>query len=171
MLESEAAALAAARATRDDVVALRTAVEGMEGAQDQVGYVRHDVAFHLALARSSHNPVLEIMFGSIAPMAVELMTRSASDPAIKAASGPFHRLAYEAILERDAVAAADAMRDHQAVGLDASGVDHDRPIEVAARRELSRLLGRAASLEDLVDSLLGEADATPEPLERARPQP
>lgn len=163
MLESEAAALAAQRATREDVIALRSAVERMENAPDQLEYVRYDVAFHLALARASHNPVIEIMFGSIAPMVVELMIRSASDSRIRSSSGPFHRMAYEAILERDASAAAHALAQHQEVGAAAFGVDYDRPIEVAARRELTRLLGRAASLGDLVDSLLAEVadDASP----------
>jgi GntR family transcriptional repressor for pyruvate dehydrogenase complex len=157
MLESRAAALAAERATREDIQALRAAVERMEAAQDPLEYVRNDLAFHLALARASHNPVIEVMFGSIAPMIVAIMIRSSGDPTVRRGSGSLHREAYEAILVRDGDLAAELLRQHQHVAFDTYGPDTERPVEVMARLEVSRLLGRAADLDELVADLLDEA--------------
>jgi GntR family transcriptional regulator, transcriptional repressor for pyruvate dehydrogenase complex len=154
MLEAQAATLAASRATSEDLRAIGAAVERMEAAADPLEYVRNDLAFHLTLVHASHNPVIETMFGSIAPMVVELMIRSATDPSTREESGPLHRAAYEAILLRDADLAAELSVRHQRVAYRTYGADIERPVEVMARRELARLLGRAGGLNQLVDDLL-----------------
>ena len=76
MLECTAAELAAQRATPEDEAAIETALLGFDRAGSVIEQARYDMAFHLAIARSSRNPVIETMFGSITALTVELMLRS-----------------------------------------------------------------------------------------------
>jgi GntR family transcriptional repressor for pyruvate dehydrogenase complex len=66
LLEVEIAGLAAARRGDADVATLRTAIETMRTASDDIpAYVDADVAFHLALATASGNQVLADLLRSI----------------------------------------------------------------------------------------------------------
>lgn len=165
MLESQAAAFAAVRANDEDLTALRVTVERMEADLSPLDHVRYDLAFHLLIARASHNPVIETMFGSIVTLVVQLMLRSVSDPEVAGRSHPYHRRAYEAIANRQTEAAAQAMRDHLKVADDTYGADYDDRLDILAKRELERLLGRSASLDELISGILsdasGHADTTP----------
>jgi DNA-binding FadR family transcriptional regulator len=82
-LESQAAGLAATRATADDIDRLEEALRQLE-ASEGVEHVRNDLAFHLAIAAAAHNPVIEMMLESIAPLTVALMARSVGDPQVMA---------------------------------------------------------------------------------------
>ncbi|CAN5154364.1 hypothetical protein BH20ACT8_BH20ACT8_12140 [soil metagenome] len=161
MLESQAAALAAERADERDLALLSGTLERLEDLEatgDRVEQVRLDLAFHLGIARAAHNPVLEVMFGSIAPLAVEQMLRSVSDPRTRRKSHPYHRAAYEAIAARDPAAAATALRDHLHVADDTYGPDYDRSLDAMAHRALEGLLGPDASLDAFVEELLPASD-------------
>jgi GntR family transcriptional repressor for pyruvate dehydrogenase complex len=157
VLESQAAALAALRATDDDLKALSTTVERMEADPSPLDHVRYDLAFHLLVARASHNPVIETMLGSVVTLAVQLMLRSVSDPEVAGRSHPYHRRACEAITARDPEAAAQAMRDHLEVADYTYGHDYDDRLDVLAKRELERLLGQSATLDELISDILADA--------------
>jgi DNA-binding FadR family transcriptional regulator len=59
IVETAAAALAAVRATDDDIAAMRAAVDAMGSEIDQpAGYVDADLAFHEALLVATHNDML-----------------------------------------------------------------------------------------------------------------
>jgi GntR family transcriptional repressor for pyruvate dehydrogenase complex len=56
VIETEAAALAALRATEQDVQEMRERFAALDGATDDTqAYMRHDVAFHDAVLRATHN--------------------------------------------------------------------------------------------------------------------
>ncbi len=154
MIESEAAARAADRATEEDLAAMRWTLERLDTTSSRVERVRYDLGFHLSVIRAAHNPVVEAMFGSIASLAVEQMLRSVTDGEIRDRSHPFHHAAYEAIRAGDVEAARQAMVDHLRVADDTYGVDYDRPLDVMAHQALQRVLGDGVGLQTLVEDIL-----------------
>ncbi|WP_330307432.1 MULTISPECIES: FCD domain-containing protein [unclassified Streptomyces] len=69
LVEVQAARLAAARRTPEDVTLLRTALEGRRAASaaDDAAFVDADIALHAAVVAAAHNPVLTDLFGEFAP--------------------------------------------------------------------------------------------------------
>jgi GntR family galactonate operon transcriptional repressor len=66
IIEPGAAALAALRATPEEKNAIRQAYESMvSGQHDPLLAIAADKAFHLAILRASHNPVLQSLSGAI----------------------------------------------------------------------------------------------------------
>ncbi len=150
MLECGAAELAAARAVPEDLQALEQALGGFDNAVDLIERARFDLAFHTSIVRAAHNPVIEIMFSSIASMVAELMLRSLGDRTVSRAGLPFHSQIYEAIRERDPERARFAVAGHLSVAERLHGTDYDRSLTILARRELDRLFGPDAVLDDLL---------------------
>lgn len=153
MLECEAASLAAQRAGLDDVQALEEALVALEAARSAVEHIRCDLAFHLAIASATHNPVIQTMLLAIARMSVELMVQSVGGTQAMAASDRFHRLAYEAIKARDTLAARQAIQEHLAVASQTYGADYEEPLDLVASRGL-RALGYP-NVEEFVRVLFG----------------
>ena len=150
MLECTAAELAAARAEPADLAAMTDALERLGGAGGVLERARYDLAFHLAIARAAHNPVIDTMFGAISGFAIELMLRSLNDPIVAPASLPYHAAIFDAIRSGKPTAASAAMADHLAVAARTYGDDLHRSLESVARRELARLLDPSVTLEDLL---------------------
>ena len=140
MLETEAAALAAVHANADDLASLLGALDRLESSPTPLDRVRNDLAFHTALVAASHNPVIETMFASIQGLTVELMVRSAGDPEIVRRSAPYHRIAYEAVRDRNPIAARAAIQAHLSIAASTYGDDYDQSLDTTAARAL-RLIG------------------------------
>ena len=153
MLESTTAALAATRAAPEDLAAIGDALERFDRAGGLVEQARYDLAFHLAVSRAAHNPVIETMFGSITGLTIELMLRSLGDPAVAATAVPYHRAIYDAIRRHDADQARAEMVAHLSIAARTYGADFDRSLESVARRELTRLLDPDVTLESLLAQL------------------
>jgi GntR family transcriptional repressor for pyruvate dehydrogenase complex len=141
LLESHAAELAAVRATDADLRDMLTHLEALEGADRLVERVRRDLAFHITVARAAHNPVLEVMFASIAEPSAELILRSLSDPATAAAGVPVHRRVYNAIRSGNPRAARSAMARHADIAAQTYGPDLDRDLDQVAGADLRHALG------------------------------
>jgi DNA-binding FadR family transcriptional regulator len=150
MLEATSAALAAARATDADLAGIEDALARFDAATGLIEQARYDLAFHLAIARAAHNPVVETMFGAITRLTIELMLRSLADPQVTHVSVPYHRAILAAIRARDPERARTAMIDHLEVAAGTYGEDFDRSLESVARRELARLLDPGVTLEGLL---------------------
>ncbi|NUO98927.1 MAG: FadR family transcriptional regulator [Nonomuraea sp.] len=69
MVETQAARLAAARRTDEDVAAIEAALEARERAAggDDAGFVDADIALHAAVVAAAGNPVLTDLFAEFAP--------------------------------------------------------------------------------------------------------
>jgi DNA-binding FadR family transcriptional regulator len=156
-LECEAASLAALRATRDDLERLEVTLERLERSES-LERVTNDLAFHLAIATAAHNPVIEMMLESIAPLTVALMTRSVGDPEVMQRSQPYHRAAYEGIRDRDPDAARAAIKAHLSVASQLYGEDFERSVDNLAERALARL-GSVASLDEVAAAVIASRDA------------
>jgi GntR family transcriptional repressor for pyruvate dehydrogenase complex len=150
MLECTAAALAATRAEPGDLAAMGDALDRFDGAGDVVGQARYDLAFHLAIVRAAHNPVVATMFGAITAPVTEMMLRSLGDTRVASVSLPHHRVIEEAIRACDPERARRSMGAHLAVAAELYGADYDRSLESVARRELARLLDPGVTLERLL---------------------
>ena len=150
MLESTAAALAAERATQEQVAAIERALVRFDSATGLIDQARFDLGFHLAIARAAGNPVIETMFGSITGLSVELMLRSLGDPAVARTAVPLHWAILDAIRHRDAERARAEMVGHLSVAASLYGDDYDRNLESVAQRELERLLAPSVTLDDLL---------------------
>jgi GntR family transcriptional repressor for pyruvate dehydrogenase complex len=153
MLETEAVALAVEHADADDLATLAAALERLEASATPLDRVRNDLAFHASLVAASHNPVIETMFASIQGLTVELMVRSAGDVEIVRKSAPYHRIAYQAIVDRDPDAGRAAIQAHLSVAASTYGDDYDQSLDTTAARAL-RLIGSGAGLEEFLSTVL-----------------
>ena len=113
ILETEIAALAAARATEKEISAMRAAILVMdESLNDADAFISADNAFHEALAQATQNALILILINSI----VHLLSEQRKQ-IFETEGGPqrgqiHHRRILESVVRRDPEAARAAMRSH-----------------------------------------------------------
>ncbi len=113
MFEAEIAALAAARATEDNVVAMREAVAAMDDALNNADkFVEADLDFHLALAEATQNSILPILIDSVVDLLREQRKRIALVEGGLQRGQCHHKRILEAVMRRDPDDARAAMRAH-----------------------------------------------------------
>jgi GntR family transcriptional repressor for pyruvate dehydrogenase complex len=112
ILEPEIAALAAKRATKENLDAIRHAVATMDTSLDDAdAFVEADLQFHLALAHATQNPLIPMLIDPVVDLLRE--ERKLTFKHGGAARGQaHHKKILDAILRRDAEAARAAMRAH-----------------------------------------------------------
>ena len=91
------------------------------------------------------------------------MVRSAADAEIVRQSEPYHRLAYEAIRDRDPLAARAAIHSHLSIAASTYGDDYDQSLETTAARAL-RLIGSGAGLDEFLRAILPGSSGSRGPL-------
>ena len=153
-LEEQCASLAAARATKEDIAEMEYALEVFDNASSLIQKAQADIAFHSLIARSTHNPVLQIMFGSITSLAFETMLRSLSDPEIFNLGAPLHHAMLKAIKKQDPQAALKAMSKHLHIAEDSYQADLDNKLSDVANRIVKEVLHSTMSIEQVLDSAL-----------------
>ncbi len=113
MLETEIAALAAARATLADIEAMRSAVIAMdEHIDDAEAFIAADNSFHEALAKATQNALIFILVNSIVPLLSEQRKQI-----FEVDGGPqrgqfHHKRILDSIILKQPGAAREAMRAH-----------------------------------------------------------
>jgi GntR family transcriptional repressor for pyruvate dehydrogenase complex len=138
-LEVGVAALAAERATPDDVAALQSCIDGMAGAIDNPRkYLMPDVDFHRAVALASKNPIL----GSLVEMVSAALYRQRSRTVVHArdlvVSLGMHRRIAKAIAAGDSDKARAAMNRHLLAAQRARRLELRRPSASNGKRAPSR---------------------------------
>jgi GntR family transcriptional regulator, transcriptional repressor for pyruvate dehydrogenase complex len=114
-LEIAVAGLAARRRTAGDITALARLVEQMRATVGRMVYLKHDLAFHVALARATQNPLFVMLIESMRdPLAASMRAshvrrRGARDFAHAHAA---HEAILAAVSAGDGTAAERAMRAH-----------------------------------------------------------
>ena len=109
VVEPAAARIAAERATREDVEALREALAGMtEAGEDVDAIVRADLGFHRQLMAATHNNFL-VQVERIIAIGLAERDRLVHSVARAEDPVPSHRKVFDAIVGRDPVAAESAM--------------------------------------------------------------
>ncbi len=113
MLEVEIARIAAEKATEQDIETLMSILDEMEAhAGDRARFTRLDNAFHTALARTTHNPILVILLNSIQNVMSEIRQMVESYPDLTKTVIPDHRRIAETVSSRNPADAAQAMTKH-----------------------------------------------------------
>jgi GntR family transcriptional repressor for pyruvate dehydrogenase complex len=115
ILEVEAAALAAERATADQLAALDEEVTSMFDSLDEAQvFLVHDINFHRVIASASGNPIVASLVDMVSSMFYEKRRETAeraTDRNLRDAAD-MHQRIYHAIRDRDVDAARDAMNQH-----------------------------------------------------------
>jgi GntR family transcriptional repressor for pyruvate dehydrogenase complex len=131
-LESTVAGLAAERATGDDLAAISDAVTGMfVSLGNALEFLRYDAAFHRAVAAGSKNPIMASLVDMVSGMFFEARRGTAHQERDLQPIADKHRLIYQAIRDRDPVAASQRMVDHL--------LDAERLQQVELSRPLSHM--------------------------------
>jgi GntR family transcriptional repressor for pyruvate dehydrogenase complex len=119
VLEVASVALAAERATGEQLAAMSDEITGMYTCLDAPQeFLRHDVRFHRAVAAGSNNLVLSALIEMVASLHYEqrrVTIERARDELRSEAD--MHRRIYQAVRARDPVAARAAMDEHLRVAL------------------------------------------------------
>jgi GntR family transcriptional repressor for pyruvate dehydrogenase complex len=115
ILETEAAGLAAARATSEHLATLAEEVAGLFANRDNPHlFLVHDINFHRSVAESAKNPIVGALVGMVSALYYERRrdtAERASDRDLRDAAEA-HRRIYQAIRGRDPEGARRAMNEH-----------------------------------------------------------
>lgn len=114
VIETEAAALAAQRATDADLFALRSEFDALGGAVgDAEAYTLHDVAFHDAILRATHNRLFLLLLDQMRELLIFTRTVSVTaNPDHLPESQEGHEVVLRAIRAHSPARARQAMADH-----------------------------------------------------------
>lgn len=108
-VEPQAAALAASRASPDQLAAIMSGLDRMREAERGLDdSLEADIAFHVAVLRASNNPFF-VQFRDVVSTALRTSIRFTNRIAGRTASIDDHAAVYDAIVARDPVAARTAM--------------------------------------------------------------
>lgn len=113
-LETEAAALAAQRATGEQIAALKKCLQPVLTATTIKDQVAAELQFHECLAVASGNPLFVILHRTLTKLIVEWLTKALSAMGLVRSSSKRdpHELIVDAIERRDAAAARNHMQEH-----------------------------------------------------------
>jgi len=113
LLEVELAGLAAARASAEEVAAVRDRLAEMRAHKSDVErYTESDIRFHLAVARGAHNEVLLDLLETLQHIIRKWMFKSIEEVEGRPSSIDEHVPICEAIASHDSGRARAAMNDH-----------------------------------------------------------
>jgi GntR family transcriptional regulator, transcriptional repressor for pyruvate dehydrogenase complex len=113
MLEPSVAALAAERATPEDVVMLRKEVAIMDGAGEDVeAFIAADQRFHMIIAKATGNDLVPLILNPVVDLLDEQRRRLFFIEHSASSAQDFHRKILAAIEKRNGRAAFAAMRAH-----------------------------------------------------------
>jgi GntR family transcriptional repressor for pyruvate dehydrogenase complex len=112
-LEVETIALAAERATSEDLTELERILRRMErDAKSNETAFRHGPYFHLAIAKATHNPLFISMVNSFVSLLKQGAVLGEFVPEAREHEHRLHAELYESIVKRDASEARRRMREH-----------------------------------------------------------
>ena len=145
LLEPAIAALAARRATREELGEMERILDDQakEVPQGRTG-VAQDTALHAAIANSAHNRAITRIVSALMDLLSQSREESLHTPGRPTRSHEDHRRILEAIKQRDEVAAHRAMLDHliavetsgdRCPGRRGAGAALDRPKRIRPARE------------------------------------
>jgi len=113
MLEGEFVRLATLRANEEEIQQIVDAYKSMEEIDDIRGFVREDLKFHLAIAKATHNPLMNTLMKVFGEM-LHKETNEIVEQSIKTRNHTLRvtEKLVEAIKNRDEAAARKLMVDH-----------------------------------------------------------
>jgi GntR family transcriptional regulator, transcriptional repressor for pyruvate dehydrogenase complex len=128
VLEVGAIGVAVAKATGEDLASVAEEMAGMFAALDDAqAFLIHDIKFHRAVARASHNPILASLIEMVSAMFYERRKRNVGAPRDLREAAEAHRLIYNALRDKDADGAQRAMSEHLRVSQALNIVELNEP--------------------------------------------
>jgi GntR family transcriptional regulator, transcriptional repressor for pyruvate dehydrogenase complex len=113
VLEVGTSALAADRASGEDLAAMSEEVTGMYASiGEPTAFLLHDVRFHRAIAAASKNPVLGVLIDMLGSLFYERRRETIQTATDLRETADAHRKIYQAVRARDREAASAAMGEH-----------------------------------------------------------
>ena len=113
ILEPEIAALAAKRATEEQVDSMIETVELMDWSlDDPITFIKADMDFHLALAQTTNNALVPALLDSLVDLLREHRHKAATVEGGLTRGEAIHKQIIQAIKNKDSEAAREAMRQH-----------------------------------------------------------
>jgi GntR family transcriptional repressor for pyruvate dehydrogenase complex len=107
------AALAAERATGEEMAQMSEEIAGMFASLDEPEqFLVHDMRFHQTVAAASGNRILTALMNMVATILFEVRRKTVDRARDLKESAEMHRAIYRAIRDRNPDAARDAMHDH-----------------------------------------------------------
>jgi GntR family transcriptional regulator, transcriptional repressor for pyruvate dehydrogenase complex len=152
MLEAYSTRLAAVRAETAELSALERCQADIQGTDDPIEGAQFDLTYHWLIAKASHNPVVETMFGSIGGLIFEQMLRTTIDPKLNRKGLPHHKGIIDALRRRDADEAEQQMRAHLGTIRAVYGASYEQRLDSLARKAL-RSVRPTLSLEALLEDV------------------
>ena len=134
MIECSAAAQAAQFRSIADLDALKLSLYEMHNSKDAQIHANADMDFHLRIVTASQNPVTQLVYGSIKNLVFGSITRSATDNTVTKHGLPLHDDVYQAIADKDALAAEQVMRKIILVCQEHYGDDLNLPLSTVLNR-------------------------------------
>ncbi|HKB47790.1 MAG TPA: FadR/GntR family transcriptional regulator [Ktedonobacterales bacterium] len=129
ILEPEIAALAAARATEDDIAALRVAVQTMDQTLDNAdAYIAADNDFHRTLAGGTRNPLILALLDSVVDLLSEQRKLIFAVEGGPERGQVHHKRLLDMVAQRNVEGAHACMRAHMRQVRDDTGRALDAPI-------------------------------------------
>ncbi|HVX61898.1 MAG TPA: FCD domain-containing protein [Pirellulales bacterium] len=119
-LEVELVGRAAKRRQLEDLLPVRSALQGMAEAGDADGekYASNDIRFHAEIARLAGNPVLLAMHRALLDLLRPYLFSRAADAEEKAVASRSHAAIYAALVKGDAEEAKAETREHLSLAYD-----------------------------------------------------
>ena len=115
LIEPEIAALAAERATREYIAAMRQAVATMDTALDNADvFIEADLSFHLALAQATQNNLIPVLIDPIVDLLRDHRKKIFNTMGAPQRGQVYHKRILVAVEQHNAEAARQAMRGHLA---------------------------------------------------------
>jgi GntR family transcriptional repressor for pyruvate dehydrogenase complex len=112
-LEMSVAAMAAERATSEQMTLLAEEITGMYASIDNPeGYLVHDMKFHQTIAAASNNRILTSLMNMVATILFDSRSKTVKRARDLKESAEQHHNIYRALRERDPEGARRAMREH-----------------------------------------------------------
>jgi len=105
VLEPELAYIAASTATEEDIAQIKKAYKGMEKATNIEEFIEPDVAFHLAIAKATHNDLLAYMSKMLVLPLQQSIQVTSLRPNLQTHSLPRHKAILTAIENKDPLSA------------------------------------------------------------------
>lgn len=113
VLEVAIASLAAERRTAEDITTMTAILDQAAGRiEDPETFVQTDVAFHEALARTTHNELFLVILSSIAPALIDVRRLGLRVPGTPARALSYHRRILACVVVGDVDGARQAMDEH-----------------------------------------------------------
>lgn len=113
IFEVQSAAIAAERATSQDITLIQETLQIMQAENVSLKeYAQADINFHLAIAKATHNSVLQLIFQSIKPMLYDVILATLQSNPRPEHVLHYHEKIFKALVNGDKENAAMAMREH-----------------------------------------------------------